>query len=179
MFRFWKENSKVISRLILFQVGAAILGVALTAPAIKGRDTLLIVTSVLSVFFYLCLLYAGAWEAGGSDRIRIDGGRAEMKPFKGLFLSLCANLPNLIFAVIVIPSKLLLNSFGWARSVYSIFGTLARFYQGMYIGVISELLDNKAYSFILIILPAVAVTTFAYYMGVNNKRVFGFVSKKK
>lgn len=178
MLVFWKENNKIISKLILYQVGAAILGIALTFTAVSN-EKLFLATSILSVIFYLWLLYWGAWEAGGLERIKVDSGRAEMKPWKGFFISLCANLPNFILAIIVIPTDIFKETYGLASVIYSIFGTLARFYQGMYLGIISEILNQNPFSFLIIILPAIAVTTFAYLMGINNRRILEFIKKQK
>lgn len=181
MISYIKNNSRIITKLILNQVGAAILGITLTSAAAKS-DTLFVAMSVLSTVFYMVLLYNAIWEEGGKERIRIDGGRAAMKPFRGLFVSLIANIPNFVLFLLIFIGRIFgtTDGFGfkWAGTIYSIGHGIAIFYEGMYAGLVSSYSPYNPIGYLLIILPAVLVCTAGYIIGVNNIRIFDIITFK-
>ena len=141
-------------------------------------------TSLFATFFYLFLLYSAAWEEGGKERIRIDGGRADMKPLRGLWVALIANIPNFILAVIILIGTLfgsLSGPFGWtwAGNLAGTAKVIANFWEGMYIGLVRTYSPYNPIAYVLIPLPAVAVSAAAYYLGVNNRRLLGAKAKSK
>ncbi|MBQ2277002.1 MAG: hypothetical protein II333_00410, partial [Clostridia bacterium] len=86
MKEFWSENSKIISKMLLNQFGAAFMGFLITASASR-TPWLMLLASCFAVLFYLFLLYNVIWEQGGQDRIRVDGGRAKYRPLTGVWVS--------------------------------------------------------------------------------------------
>ena len=182
MIKYIKDNSKIITKLILNQVGAAILGITLSSAAAQS-DTLFAGLSVVSAIFYMVLLYNAIWDEGGKERIRIDGGRAEMKPLRGFFVSLIANIPNFVLFILIFIGRVFgtKGGFGyeWAGALYGIGHGIAIFYEGMYAGLVSTYSPYNPIGYLLIILPAVIVCTVGYIIGVNNIRIFDVITGKK
>ncbi len=181
LLQYIKDNSRIITKLILNQVGGAVLGITLSSAAVQS-DTLFVALSVLSVIFYLALLYNASWDEGGHERIKIDGGRAEWRPLRGLYVSLIANLPNLLIAVLILIGKIFgsTSTFGfeWAGGLYGIAHGIAIFYEGMYAGLVSSYSPYNPIGYFLIILPALLVCTVGYIIGVNNLRIVDFLTGK-
>ena len=182
MSNYIKDNSRIISKLILNQVGAAILGITLSSAAVKS-DTLFVWLSIFSSVFYMVLLYSAIWDEGGRERIRIDGGRAPMKPLRGLWVSLIANIPNIILAVLILVGHIFgvkggSFEFEWAGSINVICRSIATFYEGMFTGLVRSYSPYNPIGYFVIILPAVFVTTIGYITGVNNVRLTLLFSRK-
>jgi len=54
---------------------------------------------------------------------------------------------------------------------------IAIFIQGMYNGIISLYAPYNPFAFLAIIVPALVSSTLGYYLGLNNRRLLGFISK--
>ncbi|MBE6613908.1 MAG: hypothetical protein E7631_01205 [Ruminococcaceae bacterium] len=176
MREFWTENGRIVTKLILNQFGAAVMGLMITAAA-ASNQTLKLFTSLFAICFYLMLLYMVVWEKGGQDRIRFDGGRAAWQPLNGLKMSLLHNIPNILFAVLIIIGYIFGKKGGmfemeWAGNMYAIFNAIGRLWHGMYIGLIQTYSPNNPIAHLLVVLPAMFTCTFGYYMGLTNRRVF-------
>ena len=181
MKEFWSENSKIISKLILNQFGATFLGlmVIAAASAAQGqRAWLMLVASCFAAFFYLFLVYAVVWERGGRDRIKVDGGRAVPKPWTGLWISLIANIPNFILAILVLISDPFKASFEWAGNMNLISRALCLLWEGMYAGFVSYFSPNNPLIHLLYVFPAIAVSVFGYLLGFHNLRLLSVFELK-
>ena len=149
MFSFWKENNKVISKLILYQVGAAILGIAL--------------------YFYL--VYTMMWTVGGKDRIRVDTGRMEKDPSKPLVMALIANIPNFVLSAVypialyLFPSNTVIAGTGFVCRIISMM------LQGYYIGLAETYFAVNPFTYLLTPFFAIGVTVAAYTLGYHNIRL--------
>ncbi len=182
MLRFYKENSKIISKMFFSQLAIAILGLML-ALATVANDTLLLFTSIFASLFYLYLIYSAAWEEGAQDKLRVDGGRAEYRPIKGLLISLTANIPNLVLAALAGIGYVLGRAdfsigWEWASAMYGFASVFARYLQAMYLGLIQRFAPQNPLALFLIIVPTLFVAALAYFRGVRGKRLFK-VSKKE
>ncbi len=180
---FMKDNSRIISRLLLNQFGAAFMGFLITTAATKTL-WLMVFASCFSVLFYLFLLYNVIWERGGQDRIRVDGGRAQYRPLTGLWVSLIANLPSIILGILVIVGYVFGQedgafAFGWARALHNGTKTVSLVWNAMYIGLIRAYSPLNPLAHILHVIPALFVTSMGYYLGVSNKRILGFIDLNK
>ena len=179
---FWSENSKIIGKLILNQFGATFLGIMVITAASAAesqRNWLMLFVSCFATAFYLFLLYNVIWEKGGQDRIRIDGGRASRKPLTGLWVSLIANIPNFIIAVIILVSDPFKGTQEWAGTLNVIGRSLALLWEGMYAGVVSYFSPRNPIIHLLCIFPAVFVTTAGYFIGLSNKRIMSVFELKQ
>ncbi len=182
MREFWNDNRQTIVRLILNQFGAAVMGLLITAAA-ASNEKLMLGASVFSTIFYLVLLYCVIWERGGKERIRIDGGRAAWKPLYGLYMSLLANIPNFVLAVLIFIGKIfgsIDGPFGyeWAGNLYAIVNVITRLWNAMYLGLIQTYSPHNPIIHFLDILPALFVCTLGYYLGLKNKRIFSIFDLK-
>ena len=87
MLHFFRDNARTLTRLNLNQFGAAFLGIllGLAVPMHKAAGeelprenmTLLLLTSIFSICFFLYLNHTVLWEEGAKQRIRVDAGRAK------------------------------------------------------------------------------------------------------
>ncbi len=100
MFKFIKDNSYDIVKMGLNQLGIAMLAIIMTM-ATHQNDALFVITSILCIIFYLYLLYTMTYDIGQKDKPRLDGGRMEFKPLRGLWLAICANSVNILCGIMV------------------------------------------------------------------------------
>lgn len=177
-----------VKKLLLNQFGGAVLGIMLSSAAMASRY-LNLATSILAIIFYLFLQYTTIWETGAKDRIRVDGGRTAENKWQGLQIGLLANGPNILLAVLVILLTVVgvLGQWQWAGNADVVLTVIARFWQGMYNGVIifvvpkglsgaQTILSTLIYA--AIILPSLVVTAVGYRMGYMNRRIFPERKKK-
>ena len=142
----------------------------------------------------LILIYGVVWEIGAKDRISVDSGRERKNPLKGLLLSLFANLPNILFALLCL---LFLSLFlgtgreGW-QSAFGVFNLVFRFMLAPYLGIVTficrtgEAIGDGIYriylqqSLLFLALPAISLGTCAaaYLMGFAERRIFKRKSAK-
>ncbi len=179
---FWSENSKIIGKLILNQFGATFLGLMIVtaASAVNSQKSwLMLFASCFATLFYLSLIYNVLWERGGQDRIKIDGGRASRKPLTGFWISLAANVPNFILAIIVLVSNPFTKTHEWAATMNLIGRTICLLWEGMYSGIVAYFSPHNPIIHLLNILPAIIVSVFAYLMGLGNKRVLSMLELKQ
>ena len=195
----FKEHLYDIVKLYVNQIGITIFSIFLMSAVGSIEDeslsnTLSIIVSVFSILFYLVLIYNVVWELGAKDRIRIDSGRYQAKPMKGLVMSLWANLPNFVLAGVAAIFGIIFVAGGaeWAASPFLILFMLVKFHAAMYVGVIQGLSpalpsatsDVSVFAdalvedvwFLLIPLVAVLVAHLSYWLGTKEKKLFGFLS---
>ena len=187
--RFIKNNSYNIIRLILNQFGMMVFGLVLSfATAGTGNsvsDKLLLLVSIFATGFYMVLIYAMMWEQGARDIIRVESGRMKLDKYYGTKLSLCANIPNLILALLVLLGFLFghLGSSQAASNLYGISYTVSSFIQATYLGIIKAVFapfDISATATLLFrslvyfftVIPSIITSTVAYILGCKNFRIF-------
>ena len=157
------------------------------------NDGLLVGVSALSILFYLYLIYYMTFELGQKDGIRIESGRMRPMPWKGFWIALIANVPNLIMGLLELIGKIAIQgpsifmdvsmqttvSPEWAVGLFNTCHTLARFGQGMYIGIGSVWFRSVGFYDLLIPIPAILVGAFSYMLGVKYcNGFFKTISKK-
>ncbi len=193
MIRFIKENIYESVRMFVNQIAITIFGLMLVfAVSVLSdksgvrqglADGLLVGTSLLSILFYLYLLYYMTYELGQKDGIKIAAGRMTYNPWKGFFISLIANILNILLGLLELISKLCINGISlmqpvssvvsselspvWAIDLYSVCHTIARFIQGMYIGVGSVWFEGAGFYDLLTPFVAIIVCTVTYRLGVR------------
>ena len=200
MKRIFKENSYDIVRLYINQLGIMIFSMLLyTAVGSFENErislALSIFVSIFSICFYLVLIYYVLWEIGAKDKIRIDGGRAESTPKKGLLMETFANIPNLLLGILTLIFLVifLTTNSDAVYSVFLIFNMIMRFHASMYLGVITAIVPGAAVAngidyteflietvlFIIIPLISVAVAHLAYYLGSKDRKLLALLTGKK
>lgn len=101
MIEFFKKNSYNVVKMLLTQVGLAMLAIIMSM-ATHTNNTAYLVTSFLCTAVYLYVLYLMVYELGQKDKPAIDGGRATLQPLKGFWISFCANIPNIICGIMAV-----------------------------------------------------------------------------
>ena len=169
MKAFFKRYGYIIFKLALNQFAIAFFGVALAfATAKSGRQTLLVVSSVFSVLFYLFLEYAVIWEVGAKDGISAAARKEGRKLYRGLLIALCSNAFNLLLAFLSLPCV------GNAKSrVGSAAKFIALLWEGMYEGILAIpfrglYLRDFVWAYFAIIVPALVVISVGYILGSFN-----------
>ena len=183
MKAFLREQLYNMVKLFLNQIALTVFGTVL-AIATSKNDSLLLASSIFSVLFFLALNYTTCWEIGAKDKIRVDSGRLESMPNKGLYISFGANLPNLIIALLIGLGVLIGTDA--SQSMSFVFNAIARLLNGMYLGIIKIVQDAASVTsitqvwwwFIVITLPSMLVGWLAYYLGSKNIRLLSFIGIK-
>ncbi len=182
MIAFIKNNSKLITKMIVLQIGIMFLGYLLfMASSVSGNSTITLGLGIFSSVFYLFLLYVHVWEIASEEKIRIDGNRMKYDALKGLKASLTANSVNILLAVLATVGYLcidreILNDKGqfvspsWACNLYAIAQLIGQFFLSMYTGIGDYFgIVIKPYFLFIAIIPGLAVSTLAYIFGVKEK----------
>lgn len=188
--RFIKNNSYNIIRLILNQFGMMIFGLVLSLATAgidsSVSDKLLLFVSIFSTGFYMVLIYAMMWEQGARDIIRVESGRMALDKYYGMKVALCANIPNLILALLAFIGSLFGDVFGSSQAASNlsfIAYISSNFVQATYIGIIKALrsafgisvtsrLFFRSLVYFFTVIPAILTSTFAYILGCKNFRIF-------
>ena len=170
MKEFFKRYAYDSVKMLLDQIAISIFGFSLSIAAVKAdNDTLLWISSVGSVLFYLFLLYGVAWGVGARHHGTVARGDEKPCWFRGLWISLLANSLNLILAVVIACHALFSadGGTGAARGV-------ALLLQGMYTGLLAFFkigdlaLNTYWWTYFLILLPALLTSTLGYIFGVKG-----------
>jgi hypothetical protein len=173
MKSFWKRYSYSIVKLFVNQFAISIFGLVLALACGKAENnTLMYVTSIGAIIFYLFLLYAAIWEIGAKDKISVDGGRLPRNYLNGLYMGLMANIPNFILAILV-SIGLLFADGSVISKIGGISSSISIFIQGMYSGILAmdvggAPLNSYFFVYFLIPLPAVLICALSYFFGIKN-----------
>ncbi len=189
MKKFFEDGIDTIVKMVVTQLGMTMFGIMVTMAAKivpqqaeTNRNILTLIASLAAIVFYIFLLYVHIWEKGARDKIKIDGGRLEQCKLKGLYISLVANSLNILLGLIMIATYYFCDFVNNTPSIpYQLYGTandFARIIQGMYIGVLNYLFPNATSTppvmFLVITLPALAISTLGYYLGSENRKITKF-----
>ncbi len=193
--RFFREHSRLISRLFINQIGMTIFGAVLTMAVMRATDsnpTLTMLVSLFSILFYLCLIYNVMWEEGARNIVRIEAGRMEKIRGFSFKAALLASVPNLVLGGLLLVFYL----FGYypfglelAKSFYGILHILLGLFEAMYVGLFSAVLGLfgdltiryfvAALLYLFSSLPMILVSMLAYRLGSRNIYLFGKRTPKK
>ncbi|MBQ5725202.1 MAG: hypothetical protein IIV80_03505, partial [Clostridia bacterium] len=128
MKAFFERYSYDCVRMLLNQVAISVFGFAMAVTSIQAKsDTLLLVTGIAAVIFYLSLTYGTAWKVGSGDKLSVEYGKRPYRPLTGLLVSLVANSINLILGILITIGAL--AGIGGLESIPRAIALLA---QGMY-----------------------------------------------
>lgn len=186
MVNFLRDNSYHIFKMFVNQLGMTMFGLALSM-ATAQNDTFFFASSIFAVIFYLVLLYTMTWDIGYGEKIRIDAKRLDYKPLKGLVISFCANIVNIVLGILITVGYYGASAYSVSEagirfpsapdSMVNVFGTaktIATILEGMYAGIINRFFLNSPWIYIVIAIPAMLTCTVAYIMGVKGKRLTRF-----
>lgn len=169
MKAFFSKYGYNIFKLFLNQFAIALFGIALAVACGKAQNnTLQWVTSVFAVLFYLFLEYAAMWELGAKDGISAVARKTSRKLWRGAVISLCANVLNILLAILILPGAIAPGT--KAQGFSSVVSVIALMIEGMYTGILAQpfrglSLNQYAWVYFAIIVPAVLVSAGAYILG--------------
>ncbi len=170
MKAFFERYSYESMRMLLNQVATSIFGFALAIASIFAKnDTLLLITSIGALIFYLALNYGVAWRVGSRDKITIDRNMRPFQPSLGLLISLLANSLNLLLAILG-----LIGTLAGIGGLEAIGENGALFCQGMYQGLLAVIhldgiaLNNYWWVYFLLPLPTMIASLLGYIAGVKD-----------
>ena len=83
------------------------------------------------------------WEIGYKDKLAVEQGRKVKNVFTGSLISLCANVPNFIFAIFITLATFVGSEESIISSIGGVCSFLAMSLEGMNTGVLS----NHVYRF--------------------------------
>ncbi len=159
-------------KMFLNQFGTGIFGVVLAIAATMAQnDILRNVTSALAILFYLFLLYTMTWDIGFKDKNAVDHGRKPYAPWTGLLISLCANIPNFLFASFI--SLATFFNVGFLSTIGGVCSAIALMVEGMFTGVLANSiggvpLNSHWWIWFLITIPAMVTCGISYYFGLKD-----------
>lgn len=174
MKRFFSRYSYDSMRMFLDQFAISLFGFSLALAADKAQsESFLWVVSIASILFYLFLITDVARRIGDRDRVSVEIGKQKFSPICGFLISLLANSINLIMAfVIMLLTFLPETNPALAELITSLLN-------GMYFGVYrlvsvgdTDLL-GLWWSYFLLPLPALLVSTVGYIAGVKDWHLTG------
>ena len=171
---FFKKYSYTVVKLIVNQFAISILGNVLAIACGMAKNyTLMLVTSIFAVLFYVFLNYSALWEIGYKEIPSIATGRLARRPLAGLYMSLLAAIPNVLLAVLVTLGNLL-SDIKFFSTLGGITAMVAIWLEGMYTGILSFIkIDGHAansywISYFIIIIPGLIAGWLGYYFGIRN-----------
>ncbi len=179
MKEFFHKYSYSIVKMFLNQFGISVFGSVLAmATTSADNNTLTVIVSIAAVIFYLFLLYTMTWEIGAKDRISVDTGKVKYSPCKGLLLSLIANIPNLLIAILFSIGFPFMGTHTWAGNLCAFLKLALIIIEGMYLGLLTVIqvpyggamhpLNYFWWPYFLIVIPAMLTCWIAYYFGHKN-----------
>lgn len=183
MKEFFNNYSYSAVKMFVNQFAISIFGATLSmATTSSGNDTISIVVGVLSTLFFLFLIYTLAWELGAKDRISVDIGKKKKLIHTGLFVSLIANIPNLLIAILYVISYPFSTTQQWAGAVCGIIRLITILLQGMFFGITTSIeiggttLNFLPITYFAIMIPSLLTSWFAYYLGFKNRKLISLFS---
>ena len=178
---FHKYNYSII-KMFVNQFAISLFGATLALATTSSKnDALTVTVSVCAVVFYLFLLYVMTWEIGAKDRISVDTGKKTYKPMTGMWLSLIANVPNFIIAILfTIGYPSMIAGIEWGANICGVMQIALFLLEGMYLGLLTVFripvggtmlqLNHIWWPYFLITIPAIFTCWLAYYLGHKNVR---------
>ena len=181
MKKFFNKYSYESVRLFLNQFAISLLGLTLTlASSMMGSRPLAIITSILSIAFYLFLQYTVAWGVGANEKISIECGNAKKDMRIPIFMWLLSNSINLIIAICFTVGFFLKHIEFFGNMVF-ISRVAAFILEGEYNGVLSiKLVGDWTFasipaSYFVITIPSLVIVLFGYVMGLAGKGHLNFL----
>jgi hypothetical protein len=146
------------------------------ATMASNNNAFTAVVSIGAVIFYMFLLYIMTWEIGAKDRVSVDIGKKEYKPFTGVILSLIANIPNYLLALVFAVGYPFMATHEWAGNLAAVVKTILVLIEGMYVGLLAVVkidavpLNSFWWTYFVITLPAILTCGISYFFGHKNIR---------
>ncbi|MBQ8358234.1 MAG: hypothetical protein IJX39_10590 [Clostridia bacterium] len=173
MKNFFTRYSYTAVKLFLNQFAIALFGVGLAFACAKAqKTTLLYVTSIFAVLFYLFLQYAVMWEVGAKDGISAQARGTSRGLWRGFAIGALSNVINLLLALLGLFRDFSATGSGLSK-MGAVCRSIALMLEGMYQGILSApfrgvQLHDFAWVYFAITVPAILVCGVSYIIGSYN-----------
>ena len=169
--QFFVRYSYDAVKMFVDQMALSLFGLSLAVATVKNNKTLMLLTSIGAVIFYVFILYGVSWKMGDEDRKRIRRGEDGGQAYTGTLVSILAKSLNFIMAILIAIGI-------WANieNLYSIPKMITLLTQGMYQGILTYIpvgmegetvlnLYTQWWIYFLLPIPAMLTSTIGYLMG--------------
>lgn len=177
MKEFFNNYSYSAIKMFVNQFAISIFGAVLSmATTAVESNTISIIASIASIVFYLFLIYTLTWEVGAKDRISVDIGKKKKNIHTGLLISLIANVPNMLIALVYTIGYPFMGAHEWAGNMCVVVRLISILLQGMYFGVTSSIILGEVtlnfypFTYFIVMIPALLTSWLAYCLGFKNKK---------
>lgn len=174
---FFHKYGYSIVKMFVNQFAISLFGSTLAMATMSSKNNILTaVVSAGAVIFYMFLLYIMTWEIGAKDRVSVDIGKKEYKPLTGVLLSLIANIPNYVLALVFTIGYPFMATHTWAGNLAAIVKTILVIIEGMYVGLLAVIkidaapLNSFWWAYFIITIPSILTCGLAYFFGHKNLR---------
>lgn len=175
---FFKENKKIIVKLILTHLVMTMFGMMVFIPFNKddmSMKAFLIAGSVVAILLYMFLIDVDMWYVGAEDKLRVDAGRQKRNAGKGFLIALIAEIPSIVVGVIYAVVSMLYAYYqaypaGSALAGAKIITWCVTFiWNGMYLGT-DRVLFGGGVPLVYLIAPLlpIAFSGLTYWLGLIN-----------
>ncbi len=184
MKQFFADNGNTVKKLYLNQFGAIVFGLMIILVTVMvDHPAATWIAAVLSLFFYLYLIFLTVWEKGASDMLKVNGSRLSARPNEGLRIGFAVNVPTIVFALAYGICVLLAlftpaNNSAVVGGIASVSSTVTRILSAPYIGLFNAILPDygnhpvwTCVFWMLSPLPAIGMTWLGYRIGYEGKFV--------
>ncbi len=193
--KFIKENLHDIVRLMLNQIALGVFGYVLYAASCMANGGkiggLALGASILSILFYMYILYATMQETGSKHAVRIEGNRMKRDTTWGLKVMALSLVPTALLLLVKIlglilfamPSEVVSDA---GALIFGIVEFIFTFILAPYNGLVGYITGSSAelrtMIFIIIgnalsLLPGIFVCWGSYVMGLHDKKLFNLFVK--
>ena len=177
MLNFFRDNSRIITKLLFYQFGAAFFSGMMILAVPDDNATLGLAIGIFCALFLVFLNHVVLWEDGATCRLRVDAGRAAYRPLKGLYIMLSVNIPNFLFALLyILGSKAGPFALDWG--ILKITTAIMMFWEAMYVRVV-QAIGESPFLWLAAPAPAILLGFISYWLGLAGCRAFGVLSGPK
>ena len=174
---FLKENSYMMVRLFLNQIAMSLFSIMMVTFRVLANSPFVdFIVGLFCVIFYLFVQYVTIWQEGAKDRVKVDTGREERQPRKGLRIALGANSVNILLVILSTVGRLTGNGYLCVAT------PIIALTHAMYSSFITMYSPNNPIGHVLILFPAILIIYAGYELGYRNIRIgkyFGIKERKK
>lgn len=98
--KFFKDNTSMISRMIITHIGMAVFGLVLFLATNLQGEKIMLLAGAFSAIFYGVIVYTTMWEYGAKDKPAFDAGRLEKAGKRGFLTCLVAEAIFILVAIV-------------------------------------------------------------------------------
>ena len=174
---FFKENSSMITRLIITHIGMAAFGAVMFLSTNQKGDGMMLAASIFSAIFYAIIVYCTMWEYGSKDKPAIDAGRMQCKSSRGFLVSLTAEAIAMLLVVLFLVCSFMKETSTIAAEIYGSCYIILTLLDSCFTGIVIFLrhkMDSAVLIALVYLLGSVAISIasmLGYLAGTKDIRI--------